>query len=134
MPGVGTTTYIFKNRAEAAKFTGKILKAQKQARGEKVSRMSVGWAQLKSGLSRQVSLPDASTVAELHALQSLEADLTTMVEKELCTRKPSVFDVPADFRWKRGDAQNNSRHIVVRHWSTPNRKRLQPSHSLVHGR
>lgn len=114
---IGSTTYVFKSRAEAAKFTGRIMRVQKQVRGEKAGGISVGWAQLKSGLTRQVSLPDASTAAEYYAMQPLEADLTKMTEKELCTRKSTVYDVPPDFRWSRGDAKNNYRQVVVRHWT-----------------
>ena len=104
---IGSTTYVFKSRAEAAKFTGRIMRAQKQARGEKAVGISVGWAQLKSGLTRQVSLPSAQTVPEQEALKRLKVELTEMTQKALCTRRPTVYDVPADFRWSRGRAKNN---------------------------
>ncbi|MCW7554966.1 hypothetical protein NX722_20550 [Endozoicomonas gorgoniicola] len=122
MSKAGFTTYVFKSRADAASFAAQVSNAQNKAQGKKAGFLSVGWAKLKSGITRQVKIPSSNTVAELTAMKPVVSSLQELEEKKLCTRKASVFDVPEDFKWSRGDAKSMSRHIVVRHWTTPGKK------------
>ena len=122
MSKAGFTTYVFKSRADAASFAAQVSTAQNEAQGKKAGFLSVGWAKLKSGITRQVKIPSSTTVAELNAMKPVVSDLKELEEKQLCSRKASVFDVPEDFKWSRGDAKSMSRHIVVRHWTTPGKK------------
>ncbi|MET4692620.1 hypothetical protein [Endozoicomonas lisbonensis] len=122
MSKAGFTTYVFKSRADAASFAAQVSNAQNKARGKKAGFLSVGWAKLKSGITRQVKIPSSTTVAELNAMKPVVSDLQDLEQRKLCARKASVFDIPPDFRWSRGDAKSMSRHIVVRHWTTPGKK------------
>ena len=119
MSKTGFTTYVFKSRADAANVAAQVSNAQNEAHGKKAGLLAVGWAKLKSGLTRQVKIPSSTTVAELSAMKSVVTDLQELEDRKLCTRKASVFDIPPDFQWSRGDAKSMSRHIVVRHWTTP---------------
>ena len=122
MSKAGFTTYVFKSRTDAANFAAQVSNAQNEAHGKKAGLLAVGWAKLKSGLTRQVKIPSSTTVAELSAMKSVVTGLQELEEKKLCTRKASAYDLPPDFQWSRGDAKNMSRHIVVRHWTTPGKK------------
>ncbi|AMO54652.1 hypothetical protein GZ77_24400 [Endozoicomonas montiporae] len=115
----GFDIYVFKSRADAANLAAQVSRVQKEVKGENAGFLSVSWAKLKSGITRQVKIPASNSKAEMSAMKPVVSNLQELKDKELCTRKASPFDVPEGFSWSHGNAKRMSRHIVVRHWTTP---------------
>ena len=112
MPLDTSTTYVFASRLDAARFAAKI----RQAGNQNTGRFSVAWSQLKSGLTRTVRLMPPSTVSEYNALNKIKKQLKELEGKSLCTRKPTIYDLPADFKWSTGQAKIMNSQVVVRSW------------------
>ena len=122
MAKIGSETYVFVNRSDAANFAAKVVQARQEAGVQKRSRVSAKWEAFKSRITRSVTIPNATTVSEFKALEKVAIDIESLIDKSLCNRKPSVHDLPSDFQWSKGCAKTLTRHIVVRHWLTPGLK------------
>ena len=117
-------TYIFSRQGsfKAAKLAYKLERDEQKRLGKGESRIKAlgkAWTAFKF---RRVTIPEADG----KPLNNISKDIRELVSKytntRICTRKLTPFETLEDFKWSEGNAKKLTRHVVVRHWSSPHIK------------